>query len=114
MSLREFHDLLGIRNTILIILSCWQLVQFAPSRIATSRTGVLVPMFASFHLFGSFQSVTLAESIAVMFVHFIDIDTCNPCRDEQRLVQGQTRPDESASPPASALPLGSSFMDIVK
>ena len=58
-------------------------------------------MFTLFHLFGSFYSVTLAESITLMFVHFKDIDTCNPCTDEQRLVQGQTRPDESASPPSS-------------
>ena len=36
--------------------------------------GVLVPMFASFHLFGRFYSVTIAESIIVMFVHRTDID----------------------------------------
>ena len=37
--------------------------------------GVLVPMFTLFQLFGSFYRVTLAESITVMFVHRLDIDT---------------------------------------
>ena len=37
--------------------------------------GVLVPMFARFHLFGSFYSVTFAESITVMFVHRLHINT---------------------------------------
>ena len=37
--------------------------------------GVLVPMFTLCHLFGSFYSVTLAESIIVMFVHRLHINT---------------------------------------